>query len=58
MDNTYWPLFTMQWFASVKAEIDKAVKFTDRGKTAKFQGKMPREYCQLVSPSEDPEAFF
>ena len=53
MDNTYWPLFTMQWFASVKAEIDKAVKFTGRGKTAKFQGKMPREYCQLVSPSED-----
>jgi hypothetical protein len=53
-----WPSHTMQWFNTVQQDINTSLRFTGRGDTARFLGKMPFRYCQLAKPSEDPEAYF
>ena len=51
----YWPEKTLQWFDEVKAEIDKSVNFTGKGRQFKMAGRFPKQYCGLVTPSTDPQ---
>lgn len=57
-DSEYWPQPVMAYFDLLKQEVDRSVKLKGRGRTARFEGKFPREYSQLIKPSEDPEAYF
>ena len=57
-DKEYWPAETMDWFKTIMKEVDASVRFEGRGHTAKFQGKVPAKYAQLIKPSDDPQAFF
>ena len=46
------------FFDAVKATVDASAEFKGRGSTARFEGTMPTEYCQIASPFVNPEMFF
>jgi hypothetical protein len=41
----------------LKQEVASAVNLKGCGQTARFEGKFPSEYSQLIKPSEDLEAY-
>ena len=57
-DNDYWNAASMEFFSRVKKEINRAVKFTGRLSTGRFNGSFPSKYIGLVSPSTDVFSFF
>jgi hypothetical protein len=53
-----WPEHVMTIFEDIKHEINTALDMRGQGRSATFHGEMPRKYCHLIMPSEDPEAYF
>jgi hypothetical protein len=53
-----WPEHVMTFFKDIKQEINTALDMRGQGRSATFHGEMPRKYCHLIMPSEDPEAYF
>ena len=54
-----WPLHTTKWFDTIKRDIEKQVhyKYGD-GNPPFFNGKFPRKYMGIISPSSDPVSWF
>jgi hypothetical protein len=46
-----WPPHTIEWFNQIKQDINDSLRFTGRGKNAKFLGKMPRLYVNWLEDS-------
>ena len=60
--DEYWPRHAITWFKQVKDDIDDAIqrRRIKVGESFKgiFEGKFPKQYCGIVTPSEDPLAWF
>ena len=46
------------FFDTVKATADASADFKGGGSTARFEGTMPTQYCQIALPFVNPEIFF